>query len=418
MKKYFTRFAKICLVIAVIFMASFSAKAQVSCPNSIVLGTEDFGQGTTPTSDPYVINLTYQATGSLASDGAYRVVDSTNQKPEWQVSGDHTGNSNGKMLVVNGIAGPFYSRTVTLAQGFVPGDYSVSLYLMNVDPTGLCSPTPLLTTLTFTVEYLSQANTWIPLIGSPYAAPAAPQTTTPTWVNEGSIFTMPSAGSFIPTTIRVILGDNTPGGCGNDFAIDDMQLALCPSGGPMPVEFMNFTAQLQGSGVSLNWSTAQEINNSYFEVQRSADGNTNWQGIANVTGAGNSQVVKNYNAFDANPLPGINYYRIMQVDYDGNFKYSNTVNVKTNSDKTGVSVLQNPFYSTLSVNLSSSSSQTLSASLFDMAGQQVAAEKWTISAGSSRKDFSNVSGLQQGIYILSIRDNSGNILYNGKVIKQ
>jgi len=53
-----------------------------------------------------------------------------------------------------------------------------------------------------------------------------------------------------------------------------------------------------------------------------------------------------------------------------------------------------------------------------MAGQQVAAEKWTISAGSSRKDFSNVNGLQQGIYILSIRDNAGNILYNGKVIKQ
>lgn len=418
MKKYFTHFAKVCLSIAVIFMASFSVNAQIGCPNEIVLGVENFGQGTTPNSDPYVTNLTYQAAGDLTSEGVYRVADSTNQKPEWQISGDHTGNLHGKMLVVNGIAETFYNRTVTLPQGFVPGDYSISLYIMNVDPVGLCSPTPLLTTLTFTVEYLSQSNTWVPLMGSPYSAAPLPQTTTPIWVNQGSTFTMPSVGSFIPNTIRVKISDGTVGGCGNDFAIDDMQLAFCPSGGPAPVEFMDFTAQLKGNGVSLNWSTAQEINNSYFEVERSADGNTDWEGISKVTGAGNSQVVKNYNSFDANPLSGVNYYRIRQVDYDGNFKFSNTVSVKTNFDKTGISILQNPFYNILTVNLNSPSSQMLSASLIDITGKQVAAEKWSISAGNSRKDFSNVSGLQQGIYILSIRDNAGNILYNGKVVKQ
>jgi len=418
MKKFFTHFAKKYLSLVFIFMASFSVNAQIGCPNETVLGTEDFGQGTTPVSDPYVTNLTYSSTGPLTNDGSYRIVDSTNQKPEWQISRDHTGNLNGRMLVVNGVAEMFYDRTITLPQGFVPGDYSISLYIMNIDTVGLCAPNPLLPVLTFTVEYLSQSNTWVPLVGSPYTSSAIPQTAKPTWVNVGSIFTMPAAGSFIPKSIRARISDGTVGGCGNDFAIDDMKLALCPSGGPMPVTFMNFTAQQKGSGVSLEWSTAQEINNSYFEVQRSADGNIDWEDIAQVAGAGNSQVVKNYNAFDNSPLSGMNYYRIKQVDYDGNYKFSNVVSIKTDLNNTGVSVLANPFYNTLSIGFNSATSQIVSARLIDITGRQIAIEKWSVSAGNSIKNFSNVSGLQQGLYILSITNNSGEILYTGKVIKQ
>lgn len=418
MKKIFTHFAKNYLSLAFILMASFSVNAQVGCPNETVLGTEDFGQGTTPASDPNVTNLTFSATGPLSNDGSYRIVDSTNQKPEWQISGDHTGNLNGRMLVINGVAKTFYVRPITLPQGFVPGDYSISLYIMNIDTAGLCGTKPLLPILSFTFEYLSQANTWVPLVGSPYTSSAIPQTVKPTWVNVGSIFTMPAAGSFIPKTIRVTISDGTAGGCGNDFAIDDMKLAFCPSGGPMPVSFMNFTAQQKGSGVSLEWSTAQEINNNYFEVQRSADGNTDWEPIAQVAGAGNSQVIKNYNAFDNSPLSGVNYYRIKQVDYDGNYKFSKVVSVKTDFNKTGVSVLSNPFYTTLNVGFNSATSQMVSARLIDVAGRQIAVEKWSVSAGNSIKNFSNVSALQQGLYILSITNNSGEILYTGKVIKQ
>lgn len=418
MKKIFTYFAMNFLSLAFILMASFSANAQIGCPNETVLGTEDFGQGTAFGSDPNVTTLIYSATGPLTNDGAYRIADSTNQKPEWQVSGDHTGNLHGRMLVANGVAETFYDRTITLPQGFVPGDYSISLYIMNIDTMGVCGAAPLLPVLSFTVEYLTQSNTWVPFVGSPYTAAAIPQTAKPTWVNVGSIFTMPAGGSFIPKTIRARISDGTAAGCGNDFAIDDMKLAFCASGGPMPVSFINFTAEQKGSGVSLAWSTAQEINNSYFEVQRSADGNTNWEHIAQVAGAGNSQMTKNYNAFDNSSLSGINYYRIKQVDYDGNYKFSNVVSVKTDFNKTGVSVLENPFFNTLSVSFNSATSQMVSARLIDIAGRQIAVEKWSVSAGNSMKTFSNVSELQQGLYILSITNNNGEILYTGKVIKQ
>jgi Secretion system C-terminal sorting domain len=128
--------------------------------------------------------------------------------------------------------------------------------------------------------------------------------------------------------------------------------------------------------------------------------------------------VKNYNAYDAQPDAGNNFYRIRQVDIDGNFKFSKIANVKLNFNKTGVSVLSNPFHNSLIVDFSSSTNQVISVRLADITGKQVAVEKWAINTGSTRKYFSNVSGLQQGMYILTVLNTGGEILYNGKVIKQ
>lgn len=418
--RFFRKYRTSALCTLSLLLLSFAINAQIGCPNERVLGTETFGTGTTSTSDPYVLTsgLTYQAIGDLASEGVYRVINSTQQKPEWHASADHTGNTNGKMLVVNGQAETFYQRSLVNSAGYVPGAYSASLYIMNVDPPGLCSPNPLLPILTITVEYLSQSNTWVNFQGSPYTAAAVPQTATPTWVNQGAIFTLPATGSFFPTTVRFTISDGTVGGCGNDFALDDMKFAFCPEGGQLPVEFLDVNARQKGNGVSIDWSTAQELNNSYFDVERSADGNTHWSTVAKVNGAGNSQVVKNYNVFDASPLSGVNYYRIKQVDFDGNNKYSKTVNVKLGISANSISILSNPFRNTLTVNFNSSSTQMVSARLIDVTGKQVATEKWSLTPGAVRKDFSNVNGLQPGMYILSIANSSGELLLNTKVLKQ
>ena len=200
--------------------------------------------------------------------------------------------------------------------------------------------------------------------------------------------------------------------------MDDIKFSLCPEGGPAPVTFLDINAHQKGSGVGIDWSTSQELNNEYFEVQRSADGNTNWNTVATINGAGNSQLVKNYNAYDSRPISGLNYYRIKQVDKDGKFKFSKTVTVKLNVEKASVSILANPFHDRLSVDFSSSTAQVVSARLLDITGKQVAFEKWSIAPGNTRKDFSNINGLQPGMYILSVTTVSGEVLYNNKVIKQ
>ncbi|MEO5909142.1 MAG: T9SS type A sorting domain-containing protein, partial [Ginsengibacter sp.] len=331
---------------------------------------------------------------------------------------DHTGNTNGKMLVVNGQAETFYQHTITDSHGFIPGSYSVSLFLMNIDTLGICTPDPLLPVTTFNVEYLSQANTWVPLGGSPFSAAPVQQTATPTWINQGSNFTLSSTGAFFPTQIRITIGDGTVGGCGNDFALDDVSLALCPEGAPTPVKLVSFTARQNGNSVSLDWSTSQELNNNYFQVERSDDGNSNWTVLTTVRGAGNSQVAKSYNTLDANPLSGLNYYRLKQVDINGNHEYSRIVNIKMGTQKASIFVLANPFHNTLSVNFVSASLQLVTARLIDITGKQIALEQWPVSNGNSTKYFSNIGGLQHGIYILTIRNNSGEILYNSKVVKQ
>jgi hypothetical protein len=430
MEKKFTPHAKFTafsfFTIFALFLNLFLVKtyAQVSCPNESVIWLETFGTGTIAHSNPDVVitGLTYQASGPLAGEGVYRVINNTQQKPEWQNSLDHTGDVNGDMLVINGQAETFYSHKIQLTQGyFAPGNYTASLYIMNIDTLGECSPNPLLPNINFRVEYLSSDGlTWTPLTGSPYTAAPVQQTppSSPTWLQLGSTFTLPANIGFNVSSIRIVLNDGTIGGCGNDFAMDDVKFSLCPEGGPLPVQFLNITAIQKGSGVGIDWATALEINSSHFDVEKSADGNSNWNVVASINAAGNSSTVKNYNAYDPTPSNGVNFYRIKQVDIDGNFTFSKTVSVKLNLDKTGISVLANPFHNTLSVDFSSTTSQAVSARLMDITGRQVAVEKWSITAGTSRKEFSNVNGLQQGMYILTVSNAGGAILYNNKVIKQ
>lgn len=90
---------------------------------------------------------------------------------------------------------------------------------------------------------------------------------------------------------------------------------------PLPVELIGFEGKTIGETNHLTWRTATEMNNDRFEVERSADGER-FDRIGEVAGAGNSQHVTRYAATDHQPLNGLNYYRLMQVDMDGSFTYS------------------------------------------------------------------------------------------------
>jgi hypothetical protein len=137
-----------------------------------------------------------------------------------------------------------------------------------------------------------------------------------------------------------------------------------------------------------------------------------------VNGAGNSQVLRKYNAIDANPLAGVNYYRLKQVDNDGKSAYSNTVAVKIQIQKTAVSVLANPFYNKLTVNFTSPTAEMVTARLIDITGKQIAVQSWSLNSGKSTQELNNLGSLQHGLYILSIVNHSGEVLFKGKVIKQ
>lgn len=108
----------------------------------------------------------------------------------------------------------------------------------------------------------------------------------------------------------------------------------------LPVELVSFTAERLDDDVKLDWTTASEIDNSYFTVERSAN-NQEYIPVASVRGAGNSTTTLNYTTFDENPLFGISYYRLKQTDYDGAFTYCDPVKIEFGK-KPGISVSPNP----------------------------------------------------------------------------
>jgi hypothetical protein len=99
--------------------------------------------------------------------------------------------------------------------------------------------------------------------------------------------------------------------------------------GTLPVLFSSFYATKNNNGVVLNWSTVQEFNNNNFEIQRSADGG-NWTVIATIKGAGTSNTEKQYSYTDKTSTGAVAYYRIRQVDADGQYTYSTVKTIRGN----------------------------------------------------------------------------------------
>jgi hypothetical protein len=110
---------------------------------------------------------------------------------------------------------------------------------------------------------------------------------------------------------------NVPDGDGDgeyDFRDTDNQISL-------PVELIDFAAIAEGERSKLIWITESETNNDYFLIERAGE-DGNFQPIAQVDGAGNSNSRLDYFTYDENPLEGNNYYRLKQIDFNGEFSYS------------------------------------------------------------------------------------------------
>lgn len=120
------------------------------------------------------------------------------------------------------------------------------------------------------------------------------------------------------------------------------EIALASSSNPLPVNWLYFTAIPQGKNALIKWGTAQEINTHFFEVHHSTNG-LDFVSIQKQLAAGNSIEIKNYLYLHTNPAIGINYYRILQQDFDGASTYSTIRNVDFNQEEEVV-ILGNPIH--------------------------------------------------------------------------
>ncbi len=113
---------------------------------------------------------------------------------------------------------------------------------------------------------------------------------------------------------------------GDRFTIGNTNFAL-----PLPIQLISFEAMAQQSEVKLTWSTASELNNDFFTIQRSQDGET-WQDVTLVKGAGTRNFRTDYETTDGLPFDGVSYYRLKQTDFDKQYSYSPAKRVELGSE--------------------------------------------------------------------------------------
>ena len=166
----------------------------------------------------------------------------------------------------------------------------------------------------------------------------------------------------------------------------------------LPVSLMSFNATASNQLAKLDWATASEVNNAYFDVERSADALT-YTRVGNVPGRGNSFSRQQYSFTDETPAPGANYYRLRQVDTDGRFSFSpvRAVIIRGNGELT---LLGNPVSTDLTV---AGLLPGSSAELLNLSGQRQYYQPG-ISTDQLRLD---VRHLPTGTYLLRVQEPGG-----------
>lgn len=174
---------------------------------------------------------------------------------------------------------------------------------------------------------------------------------------------------------------------------------------PFPVEFLNFTATPVRNKVALEWTTAWEQSNAYFNVERSADARL-FETLLQVPSQGNSSDPQQYYADDLFPYEGSSFYRLKQIDLDGTFSYSQTVEVNFQPDNSVQwEVFPNPVQQNTDISLLLSlPSKTYShLSLWNALGQQVWEKDLRLPKGEQRLAIPT-NDMPPGNYFLMFRD--------------
>lgn len=174
----------------------------------------------------------------------------------------------------------------------------------------------------------------------------------------------------------------------------------------LPIELIDFQAKMiDNRWVDLRWKTASEKDNDYFLIERSIDLD-NWEFVFQVDGAGNSTQELSYSTKDLKPYLGLSYYRLTQVDFDGQSTSGKIRSVEINPENGGdLSIYPNPTSGKLKI--SGNKEQLKNLQLFDSAGQKV---RINILASECHNVTIDMSDLTLGVYFFRSEDKTYKIV--------
>ena len=185
---------------------------------------------------------------------------------------------------------------------------------------------------------------------------------------------------------------------GNDrdeFALDNITVGAVV----LPVEMSYFRSRVQATDVQLEWGTSMELNNDYFLVEHSTDGNE-FEVIGEVTGSGTTDRPVDYGFTHENAPLGTNYYRLVQTDYDGTEDVSETLSVVVKKDREPATLLPTVTADHATLNFTEALPHTLRADLIDLNGRIV---QTRIVAGGDTETSFDLSDFGSGMYLIRYR---------------
>jgi hypothetical protein len=240
-------------------------------------------------------------------------------------------------------------------------------------------------------------------------------------LNIASSVTHGSAGTSFGTSVTDNFGafDGTDGVLTQTFPFSQLppNMQICQIM-VLPVKMLSFGASLESKDVAkVSWSTTDEVNADYFEVERSSNG-TNFTSVSRVDASNTISSIHDYSIND--PLAGVNsdivYYRLRIVDISGKSSYTNVVVLRLDQAVNSVSVFPNPVegYTTISINADNQATGIYR--LMDNTGKQIITKSFNAYKGTNSVTVDNLSALPRGVYILQIMLN--NKLYTEKIVKR
>ncbi len=297
------------------------------------------------------------------------------------------------------------------------GDYFTAQYFMNRAPYNHSS-------MDLTLNHVSDAEYWMLDRGATAGTP-----TTDLKVTLFFDETNRSGNVDIASELRVtkwngltwknlggsnFSGNNTLGSLKSDSLITSFSpftIGSNTGGNVLPVSLLDFHATALDKHVEVSWATTSEINNDFFTVQKSIDGKS-WSVIGIVDGVENSDKLTNYGFTDRAPVIGIQYYRLIQTDLNGNSTFSHVASVNFNIglSKT-VNVFPNPVVNIATITVEGTYENAVII-IFNSMGKKV----MELNNQSGNRFEINTSGLEEDIFTVEIHHENG--VNFTKIVKQ
>ncbi len=211
-------------------------------------------------------------------------------------------------------------------------------------------------------------------------------------------------------------GKAGPGNNGTGGGVGGNGRVIVTVNSVLPVRLSNIKAFEKQNGIQIEWTVSSEENLSRYQVERSSSGSL-FTAIGDVASR-NVTVETKYGFFDANPLPGVSFYRLKSIDIDSKYGYSSVVRVSLDKQVKNISLYPNPVTGGyVSFNSSDLNKGNYQVRVFNSSGAQVFKQSFSHSGGAINQTLKLPVGIQSGLYVLQLSNDGVKVLNKNFMIQ-